>query len=224
MAGVKLHAPLDVQSNLPVFARVSEANMHEVRMLDELLFEPETFYVSDRSYMHFSRLKKIDNAGAIFVIRGKKGLRIVRIESHPVDEAWGVRVDQTIRLVIPLSVEGYPDCVGRIQYFDAEKDRSFTFLTNNLVLDALTIAALYRARWKIELFFKWIKPHLRIKAFYYTTPNAVNTQIWIALAIFVLVVIVKKELELDLSLYSILQILSVTLFEKEAMNQVLTDN
>jgi hypothetical protein len=224
VAGVKLHTLLDVQSNLPVFARVSEANMHEVRMLDELLFEPGAFYVLDRGYTHFGRLKKIDNAGAFFVIRGKRGLRFVRVKSHPVDKAWGVRVDQTIRLIIPLSVAGYPDCVRRIRYFDAEKDRSFIFLTNNFVLDPLTIAELYRSRWKIELFFRWIKQHLRIKAFYGTTPNAVNTQIWIALTVFVLVAIVKKELNIELSLYTILQILSVTLFEKEPINQVLADH
>ncbi len=223
-AGIKLHTQLDVQSNLPVFARVSEAVMHEVRILDEILFEPGAFYVMDRGYMDFTRLKKIDNAGAFFVIRGRKGLRFLRVASGTVDKAWGVRVDQTIRLVIPHSVEGYPDCLRRIRYFDADKERSFIFLTNNFVLDALTIAQLYHSRWRIELFFKWIKQHLRIKAFYGTTPNAVNTQIWIALTIFVLVTIVKKELKLDLSIYSILQILSVTLFEKEPINQVLTDH
>ena len=224
VAGEKLHTLLDVQSNLPVFAWVSEANMNDMRMLDELLFEPGAFDVLDRGYMHFGRLKKIDNAGAFFVIRGKKGLRFVRVESHRVDRAWGVRVDQTIRLVIPHSVEGYPDCVRRIRYFDAEKDSSFIFLTNNFVLNALTIAELYRSRWKIELIFKWIKQHLRIKAFYGTTPNAVNTQICIALTVFVLVAIVKKELNVEQSLYTILQILSVTLFEKEPINQVLADH
>ena len=221
-AGVKLHTLLDVQSNIPVFARVSEANLREMRILDDLLFEPGAFYVLDRGYLSFGRLKKIDTAGAFFVIRGKKGLRFNRVASHPVDKAWGVRVDQTIRLVIPHSHECYPDCLRRIRYCDADKDRAFIFLTNNFVLDALTIAELYRSRWRIELFFKLIKQHLRIKAFYGTTPNAVNTQIWIALATFVLVAIVKKELNLDEPLYTILQILSVTLFEKEPINQVLT--
>jgi len=198
--------------------------VNEMRILDELLFEPGAFYVMDRGYMDFARLRKIDNAGAFFVIRGKKGFRFLRVASGTVDKAWGVRVDQTIRLVIPRSAEGYPDCLRRIRYFDADKERSFIFLTNNFVLDALTIAELYHSRWKIELFFKWIKQHLRIKAFYGTTPNAVNTQIWIALTVFVLVAIVKKELKLDMSLYSILQILSVTLFEKESINQVLSDH
>jgi hypothetical protein len=224
VAGVKLHTLLDVQSNLPVFARVSEASLNEMHMLDELLFEPGAFYVLDRGYMDFGRLKKIDNAGAFFIIRGKEGLRFLRIESHIVDKAWGVKVDQTIRLAIPHTIERYPDCMRRIRYFDVEKDRSFIFLTNNFVLDALTIAQLYRSRWKIELFFKWIKQHLRIKAFYGTTPNAVNTQIWIALTVFVLVAIVKKELKLEQPLYTILQILSLTLFEKEPINQVLTDH
>jgi len=223
VAGVKLHMLLEVQSNLPVFARVSAGNVHEMRILDEVVFEPGAFYVMDRAYTDFARLKAIDNAGAFFVIRGKKGLRFTRVASHPVDKMWGVKVDQTIRLVIPKSLSGYPDCLRRIRYFDVEHERTFHFLTNNFVLDALTIAQLYHSRWKIELFFKWIKQHLRIKAFYGTTPNAVNTQIWIALAVFVLVAIVKKELKLDQSLYTILQILSVTLFEKEPINQVLSE-
>ena len=221
-AGVKLHTLLDVQSHLPVFARVSEANLREMCILDELLFEPGAFYILDRGYMSFGRLKRIDAARAFFVIRGKKGLRFIRVASQPVDKAWGVRVDQTIRLIVPRSVEGYPDCLRRIRYFDTQKERSFIFLTNNFVLDALTIAELYRSRWKIELFFRWIKQHLRIKAFYGTTPNAVNTQIWIALATFVLVAIVRKELKLNMPLYTILQILSVTLFQKEPITQVLT--
>jgi hypothetical protein len=223
-AGIKLHTQLHVQSNLPVFARVSEAAMHEVRILDEIQFEPGAFYIIDRAYTDFARLKKIDRAGAFFVIRAKKGLRFLRVASHPVDKAWGVMVDQTIRLVIPLSLEGYPDSMRRIKFFDYKQERSFIFLTNNFVLDAMTIAELYHKRWTIELFFKWIKQHLRIKAFYGTSPNAVNTQIWIALCVFVLVAIVKKELKLELPLYSILQILSVSLFQKEPINQVLIDH
>jgi len=224
VAGVKLHTLLDVQSNIPVFARVSAANVNERRMLDELLLEPGAFYVLDRGYMDFARLRKIDSAGAFFVIRGKKDLRFLRVASHPVDKTWGVRVDQTIRLVVPLSVQGYPDCLRRIKVFDSDKQQSIVFLTNNFLLDALTIAEVYRSRWKIELFFKWIKQHLRIKAFYGTSLNAVNTQVWIALAVFVLVAIVKKELKLDQSLYTILQILSITLFEKEPINTVLIDH
>lgn len=221
-AGVKLHTLLDVQRNIPVFARVSVANLCEVRILDELVFEPGAFYVLDRGYTDFTRLKTIDGSGAFFVIRAKKGLRFIRTASHPVDKARGINVDQTIHLVIKRSAEGYPDALRRIKFFDAKKKRSFVFLTNNFLLDAALIAELYRSRWKIELFFKWIKQHLRIKAFYGTSPNAVNTQIWIALSIFVLVAIIKKEFNLDATLYTILQILSVTLLEKEPINQLLT--
>jgi len=221
-AGVKLHTLLDVQHNLPVFARVSVANLYEVRILDELVFEPGAFYVVDRGYTDFRRLKLIDASGAFFIIRAKRGFRFNRLLSHPVDKARGVLVDQTIRLVIARSREGYPDQLRRIKFLDAEKDRRFIYLTNNFLLDAAVIAELYRSRWKIELFFKWIKQHLRIKAFYGTTPNAVYTQIWIALSVFVLVAIVKKELKIEKPLYTILQILSVTLFQYDPIYQVLT--
>jgi hypothetical protein len=221
-AGVKLHTLLDVQRNLPVFARVSIAHLYEVYVLDDLVFEPGAFYVLDRAYTDFARLKRVDSSGAFFVIRAKKGLQFCRTRSHPVDKARGITVDQTIHLTNRYTVERYPDALRRIKFFDAEKHRTFIFLTNNFLLDATLIAELYRSRWKIELFFKWIKQHLRIKAFYGTSPNAVNTQIWIALSIFVLVAIVKKELKLDAPVYTILQILSVTLFEKEPINQILT--
>ena len=221
-AGVKLHTLLDLQQNLPVFARVSVAHLYEVYILDELVFEPGAFYIFDRAYTDFTRLKRIDSSGAFFVIRAKKGFRFARVLSHPADKSRGITVDQTIHLVIKRSLEGYPDTLRRIKFFDTKNNRIFVFLTNNFLLDAALIAELYRSRWKVELFFKWIKQHLRIKAFYGTTPNAVNTQIWIALAVFVLVAIVKKELKLDAPLYTILQILSVTLFEKEPINEVLT--
>jgi len=190
---------------------------HEFRRI-----EPGAFYVLDRGYTDFRRLKTIDASGAFFVIRAKKGLRYARTVSHPVDKSRGINVDQTIHLAIKRSVEGYPDALRRIKFFDMEKNRAFIFLTNNFLLDAALIAELYRSRWKIELFFKWIKQHLRIKAFYGTSSNAVNTQIWIALSIFVLVAIIKKEFNIDAPLYTILQILSVTLFEKEPINQILT--
>jgi hypothetical protein len=221
-AGVKLHTQLDVRANIPVFAMVSVANMNERLFLDHLVFQPGAFYIMDRGYMDFFRLKKIDSAGAFFLIRAKRDLNFVRILSHPVDKAWGVRVDQTIRLGVPLSLEYYPDCIRRIKLFDHTTDKSIVVLTNNFLLDGLTIGHLYRSRWRVELFFKWIKQHLRIKAFYGTSLNAVNTQIWIALAIFVLVAIVKKRLKLDTSLYNILQILSVSLFQKDPINQVLS--
>lgn len=221
-AGVKLHTLLDVQRHIPVFARVSVANLYEVHILDELLFEPGAFYVFDRAYTDFRRLKHIDASGAYFVIRAKQGLRFSRLVSHPVDKERGVLVDQTIRLVIARSLEGYPDQLRRIKFFDTASARRFIYLTNNFLLDPSVIAELYRSRWQIELFFKWIKQHLRIKAFYGTSPNAVQTQIWIALAVFVLVAIVKKELNIDKPLYTILQILSVTLFQYGSIYQVLT--
>ena len=221
-AGVKVHTQLDVSAKIPVFASISTANINERQFLDELVFEPGAFYVMDRGYMDFRRLKIIDRFGAFFVIRGKRDLRFDRIVSRSVDKSSGVRVDQTIRLVVPLSLEGYPDCLRRIKIFDAEHERSIVFLTNNFVLDAFTIGELYRSRWQVELFFKWIKQHLRIKGFYGTSPNAVYTQIWIALSTFILVAIAKKELKLDSSLYTILQILSITLFEKVPLHQALS--
>jgi hypothetical protein len=223
-AGVKLHTLLDVQSNIPVFARVSEANVGDIQVLKELSYEPGAFYVLDRGYTGFATLKRIDNAGAFFVIRAKRDLRFTRVYSHINSKTETVKVDQTISLAIARSHEEYPDQLRRIKVFDSVNNRSLVFLTNNFVLDATTVAELYRLRWKIELFFKWIKQHLRIKAFYGTSANAVNVQIWTALSTYVLVAIIKKELRLQQSLYSILQILSVTLFEKEPIYQVLTDN
>jgi hypothetical protein len=221
-AGVKLHTQFSVQAHLPIFARVSEANVNDVRFLDELTFDPGAFYVLDRGFLDFARLHRIDQAGAFFVIRGKRALRFTRVASHAVDKATGVIADQTIRLLVRHSVEEYPDCLRRVRYTDRAQERSFVFLTNNFLLEPFTVAELYRARWQVELFFKWVKQHLRIKAFYGTTRNAVYTQIWIALSVFVLVAIVKKDLKLDQSLYTILQILSLTLFEKASIYQVLT--
>lgn len=183
-----------------------------------------TFYVLDRGYMDFTRLKHIDASKAFFVIRAKGTLDFTRIDSNRVDKSSGLRVDQTITLDVWQTHQKYPDHLRRIKFFDSEHDRSLVFLTNNFVLDPLVITQLYHARWHIELFFKWIKQHLRIKAFYGTSPNAVRTQIWIAVCIYVLVAIIKKELKLELSLYTILQILSVTLFQKESIFQVLTDS
>jgi hypothetical protein len=221
-AGVKLHTQLDVAAQIPVFASISTANMGDRSFLDQLVFEPGAFYVMDRGYTDFHRLKQIDSAGAFFVIRGKHDLAFARLESNPVNKTLGVRVDQTIRLAVPLSFHFYPDCLRRIKIVKPQHAGSIVFLTNNFLLDAFTIGELYRSRWKVELFFKWIKQHLRIKAFYGTSPNAVYTQIWIALATFVLVAITKKQLKLDAPLYTILQILSVSLFQKEPINQVLS--
>jgi hypothetical protein len=222
-AGIKMHTLLDLASNMPTVVRVSAASVHDVLMLDELVYEAGAYYVLDRGYMDFARLKRIDNSGAYFVIRAKRDLRFRRVYSQPVIKTSGVIADQTITFTVWRTHDVYPDHLRRIRFFDAEHDRTLVFLTNNFLLDALTIAQLYRARWQIELFFKWIKQHLRIKGFYGTTPNAVKAQIWIAVAIYVLVAILKKELKLDQSLYTILQILSVTLFQKEPMYQVLTD-
>lgn len=222
-AGIKLHTLLDLHSQLPIFAKVTAANVNDVRMLDELTIEPGAHYIMDRGYMDFARLKRIDNAGAFFVIRARDRLRFQRIYSHPVKKALGIMADQTIVFDVYLSHQRYPDQLRRIRYFDAEHERTFIFLTNNFLIDALVVTKLYRSRWQIELFFKWIKQHLRIKSFYGTSPNAVRTQIWIAVSIYCLVAIVKKELRLEkYSLYSILQILSVSLFEKESIYQALT--
>jgi hypothetical protein len=222
-AGIKMHTLLDLASNMPTVIRVSAASVHDVLMLDELVYEAGAYYVLDRGYMDFARLKRIDNSGAYFVIRARRDLRFRRVYSQPVNKTSGVIADQTITFTVWRTHDVYPDHLRRIRFFDAEHDRNLVFLTNNFLLDALTVAQLYRARWQIELFFKWIKQHLRIKGFFGTTPNAVRTQIWIAVAIYVLVAIVKKQLKLDQSLYTILQILSVTLFQKEPLYQVLTD-
>lgn len=222
-AAIKLHTLLEIQVQLPVFVRVTAASVHDVRILDELVLEAGAFYVLDRGYIDFARLKRIDEAGAFFVIRAKKNLHCHRVYSHPVDKGKGVVSDQTIALDICYSHNQYPDQLRRIHYYDAEHQRTLIFLTNNFILGAFTITRLYRSRWQIELFFKWIKQHLRIKSFYGTSPNAVRTQIWIAVTVYVLIAIVKKVLRLDLLLYTILQILSITLFEKTPIYQVLTD-
>jgi len=177
----------------------------------------------DRGYLDFERLYVLAQLLSFFVIRAKRNLNVQRIYSHPIDKSTGLKYDQTVMLITPKSLESYPDKLRRVKYFDAEKDKLLVFLTNNFLLPALTIAMLYKCRWQIEIFFKWIKQHLRIKSFYGTSENAVKTQIWIAISIYVLVAIVKKRLNLDLSLYTILQIFSVTLFEKVSLIQLLTN-
>jgi len=194
-----------------------------VRILDELVLEPG-FYVMDRGYVDFRRLYCFVLAAAFFVTRSKAGLKLNRLQSRPVDPATGVRSDQIVWLANVSSIRHYPDKLRRIHYVDAERNKSFVFLTNNFELPALTIALLYKSRWKVELFFKWIKQHLRIKHFYGTSDNAVKTQIWISVCVYVLVAIVKKQVQSDKSLYSILQILSVNAFEKEPLQQVLSDS
>lgn len=211
---VKLHTLLDLRGNIPCFIHISHGKMHDVTALDLLPIEPGAFYVMDRGYVDFERLYRFTQGSAFFVTRGKRNLDCTRRARRAVDKATGLRSDQTIVLAGPQSSRLYPDPLRRVAFYDAEHQRRLVFLTNNFALPALTIARLYKCRWQVELFFKWIKQHLRIKAFYGTSDNAVKTQVWIAISVYVLVAIVKKELRIDRSLYEILQILSLTLFEK----------
>jgi len=222
-AGVKMHTLLDLRGPIPSFIRVTEARVHDVNILDDLTPEPGSFYIMDRAYLDFARLYILTQCLAFFVIRAKSNLRARRLYSRPVDKSTGLRCDQTIVLTGVESPEYYPEKLRRIRYYDTEKNKNLTFLTNNFLLPPLTIAELYKCRWQVELFFKWIKQHLRIKAFYGTSENAVKTQIWIAISIYVLVAIVKKRLNLQYSLYTILQILSMSIFEKVSIAQVLTN-
>ena len=223
-AAMKIHTLFDIQANIPSFLRITAASVQDVFLLDEITYEAGAFYVLDRGYVDFGRLKRIDESKAFFVIRAKRPLQFNRLHSHAVDKTTGVRVDQTVRLAHRRSHHAYPDHIRRIKFFDSNHARTFVFLTNNFALDAFNVTELYRSRWQVELFFKWIKQHLRIKAFYGTSANAVKTQVWIAVSVFVLVAIIKKQYRLEYSLYTILQILSVTLFEKEQLDQVLTNS
>ena len=213
-AAVKMHTLLDLHGNIPTFIRITDGKVHDVNILDEIMPEPGAFYVMDRGYIDFERLFVLTLSAAFFVVRTKSNVLLQRRYSHPVDKRTGVRSDQTVILTSVESASAYPDALRRVSYFDAETGKRLKFLTNNFTLPALTIAQIYKCRWQVELFFKWIKQHLRIKAFYGTSENAVKTQIWIAVSVYVLVAIVRKRLELDASLYQILQILSVSLFEK----------
>jgi hypothetical protein len=219
---VKLHTLLDLRGNIPCFVHVSHGKMHDVTVLDHLPIEPGAFYVMDRGYVDFKRLYRFTQGTAFFITRCKRNLDFTRRERRAVDKTTGLRSDQTIVLAGPKSSRLYPEALRRIAYYDVEHKRRLVFLTNNFSLPALTIARLYKCRWQVELFFKWIKQHLRIKAFYGTTDNTVKTQIWIAISVYVLVAIIKKEMKLKRSLYEILQILSLTLFEKTPLFQALT--
>jgi hypothetical protein len=216
---VKLHTLLDLRGNIPTFVRISAAHLHDVNVLDELIPEAGAFYVMDRGYLDFERLYRWTLAGASFVTRARKNFRYDRVESRPVDKTTGVQCDQTVRLVWFYSSRGYPADLRRIRYRDPETRKRLVFLTNNFTQPAATIAALYRCRWQVELFFKWIKQHLRIKAFYGTSENAVKTQVWTAVCSYLLVAILRRRLQLPLNLYTMLQILSVSLFEKTPINQ-----
>ena len=221
---IKLHTLLDLHGNIPVLAIITHGIIHDVNIIDSIMMEAGSIYIMDRGYMDFSRLYKINQSSAFFIIRAKRNFKFKRLYSHAIDKSTGLQCDQTIVLKGFYAKQDYPEKLRRIRFLDAEKNKRLVFLTNNFMLPAETIAELYRCRWQVELFFKWIKQHLRIKSFYGTSKNAVKTQIWIAISIYVLVAIIKKELKSDLSLYTILQILSVSLFEKTPILHVLMNS
>lgn len=220
-AAVKMHTVLDLHGNIPTFISITDGKVHDVNILDALLLEAGAFYVMDRGYVDFARLYVFTLSAAFFVVRTKSNVLLQRRYSHPVDKSTGVRSDHTVILTAIDSAKAYPEQLRRVTYLDVDTRKRFKFLTNNFTLPALTIAQIYKARWQVELFFKWIKQHLRIKAFYGTSENAVKTQIWIAVSVYVLVAIVRKRLALEVSLYQILQILSVSLFEKTSILRAL---
>jgi len=220
---IKLHTLLDLRGSIPTFIEITDGKMHDVNILDELIPEPGCFYIMDRGYLDFDRLYLLNLFHAFFIIRAKSNLQFRRLYSHPIDKSTGLRCDQTIALTGINSAENYPEHLRRVRFFDKETDKNLIFLSNNFILPAYAISQLYKCRWQIELFFKWIKQHLRIKSFYGTSENAVKTQVWIAVSIYVLVAIIKKRLNLDMSLYTFLQILSVTVFEKVSIYQLLTE-
>ena len=220
---IKLHTLLDLRGDIPTFIWITDGKVHDVNVLDHLIPEPGAIYIMDRAYLDFQRLYQLHQCSAIFVTRSKTNTGLRRIYSHKVDKSTGVRSDQTVALTGFYSKKDYPEKLRRIKYFDSDKARSFIFLTNQFTLPPLTIAELYRYRWRVEIFFKWIKQHLRIKSFYGTSENSVKTQVWIAISTYVLVAIMKNRLKIDLTLYTILQILSITLFEKMPILQALTE-
>jgi hypothetical protein len=219
---VKMHTLLNLRGNIPEYIHISDGKMADVNVLDILIPEPGSFYIMDRGYIDFSRLYAMHQSLAFYVTRAKRGFQFKRRYSHPVDKSTGLRSDQTIILSGVDTTKYYPEPMRRIHYFDDETQKHFVFLTNNFILEAILVAQLYKARWRVELFFKWIKQHLRIKKFYGTSENAVKTQIWIAVSVYVLVAIIKKELGLEQSLYTILQFLSVSIFEKTPILQALS--
>ncbi len=223
-AAVKLHTLLDLKGNIPTFIHISDGKMHEVNVLDFLPIEPGSIYVMDRGYVDFARLHAINRGLAFFVTRAKINLKFDRQYSFQIDRTTGLICDQIGKLGIATSAQKYPDKLRRIKYRDPETGKTLVFLTNNLDLPSLTIAALYKQRWQVELFFKWIKQNLRIKTFYGTSENAVKTQIWIAVSIYLMVAIIRKRLKIEASLYTILQILSVSVFERTQLHQLLANS
>ena len=223
-AAVKLHTLIDLRGNIPTFIHISDGKLHDVNVLDVLPIEPGSIYVMDRGYVDFERLYRITRSLAFFVTRAKSPFKFERIYSHPIDKTTGLICDQTIKLTVPATAKKYPDKLRRVKYRDPETNKVLVFLTNNFELPAKTIADLYKQRWQVELFFKWIKQNLRIKTFYGTSENAVKAQVWIAVSVYVLVAIMKKRLKIEASLYTILQVLSVTIFERMPLLQVLTSH
>ena len=221
-SAVKLHTLLDLRGSIPTFIDITSGAIHDVNVLDMLIPEAGSFYIMDKGYIDYERLYQLNKANSFFVTRAKSNLSYRRLYSQPIDKQTGLRSDQVIRLTGPKSSLRYPDKLRRVRYYDTELDRYFVFLTNNMEISAQTVSELYHERWKIELFFKWVKQHLRIKAFYGTSANAVKSQVWIAICAYLLVAIIKKKINTELSLYTILQILSVSLFEKVSINQLLT--
>jgi hypothetical protein len=221
---IKLHTLLDLRGSIPTFIHISDGKLHEVNTLDIVPLEAGSFYVMDRGYLDFERLYTISQTSAFFVIRGKSNLKCRRVYSHLVDKSTGLLCDQSVLLTGFYQAKDYPDKLRRVKYYDKETDKTLVFLTNNFTLPAMTIAELYRCRWQVELFFRWIKQNLRIKTFYGTSENAVKAQIWIAVSVYVIVAIMKKRLKIEASLYTILQVLSVTIFERMPLLQALTDS
>lgn len=222
-SAIKLHTLLDLRGSIPTFIHISDGKFHEVNSLDMIPWEPGAFYVMDRGYLDFARLYALSQTAAFFLIRAKSNMKCRRVYSHPVDRSTGLICDQSVMLTGFYQAKDYPNKIRRVKYYDTETDKTFVFLTNNFSLPPLTIAQLYRCRWQVELFFKWIKQNLRIKSFYGTSENAVKTQIWIAISVYVLVAILKKELRLPASLYTILQALSVSVFERTPLYQLFTN-
>ena len=220
-AAVKLHTLLDLRGNIPTFLHISDGKLHDVNILDQLIPEAGAFYIVDRGYVDFERLARFDQAGAFFVTRAKRGMRFKRLAWRKTDRSTGVICDHTIALTVFYSKQGYPKPLRRIRFKDPETGKKLVFITNHLDLEPLTVCQLYKMRWQVELFFKWIKQHLRIKTFFGTSENAVKSQIWIAVCTYVLVAIVRKRLKLEASMHEILQILSLSLFEKTSLDQLL---
>ena len=220
---VKLHTLLDLRGNIPSYVKITTGKVHDVNILDDLIPEPGSWYIMDRAYVDFARLYRLAEWSAYFVTRAKVNLQFRRLYSHPVDKSEGLVCDQTIVLTGVYSSTDYPEKLRRVRYRDPQSGKAFTFLTNNFTVPALTVAQLYKSRWQVELFFRWIKQHLRIKSFYGNSMNAVKSQVWIAISVYVLVAIIRKELKLEASLYTILQVLSVTAFEQVPIEQVLTN-